>query len=512
MKKTVSAIILTIVFLASTIVPSSACTTIIVGSKATKDGSIIIARNEDGDGPTEAQNMVYHRARTESEVFRSNSISNPNDNTFTYTMPKGALAYVSFPRWSTGVKSNYSFEETGINEYGVAISATETIFNSEQVLKIDPYLVKTGVTEDSVTSVVLPYATSAREGARILGKIIEKTGAGEGFGVAFSDGNEAWYLETASGHHWLAMRIPDDSYFVSANQGRFQQADFSDTMNVMSSPGLLDFAVSNRLFDPQGEPFNFFKCFVADIPHDGTYNYPRVKMLLRMYSEYDYDKNDGLYPVFMLPKEKMSVWDVAKGLRNRYNGTPHDPYENRNPREPYRPISVLRTSLSHITQARPDLPEDIAHVQYIALGMTDLSAYVPFYKGITTIPREYQNAGGQADNDSMFWKYRKMQALVLQDYPRFAPQAHEAIARFEKEVTAGQEVMEAHYLKLYLKDRTAARRLIQNFTDATIARQNRMLAGLIMKISRALGMEQMTNEEYTVLIKKTEALYHFHGA
>lgn len=32
----------------------------------------------------------------------------------------------------------------------------------------------------------------------------------------------ARYLETASGHHWLAQRVPVDSFFVSANQGRFQ--------------------------------------------------------------------------------------------------------------------------------------------------------------------------------------------------------------------------------------------------------------------------------------------------
>lgn len=29
------------------------------------------------------------------------------------------------------------------------------------------------------------------------------------------------YLENAAGHHWLARRVPADTYFVSANQGRF---------------------------------------------------------------------------------------------------------------------------------------------------------------------------------------------------------------------------------------------------------------------------------------------------
>ena len=63
---------------------------------------------------------------------------------------------------------------------------------------------------NSITN-VLPFANSAKEGVRILGGLVEKMGAGEGFGVAFIDRHEAWYLETASGHHWLAMRIPDDS-------------------------------------------------------------------------------------------------------------------------------------------------------------------------------------------------------------------------------------------------------------------------------------------------------------
>lgn len=31
------------------------------------------------------------------------------------------------------------------------------------------------------------------------------------------------YLETASGHHWMAQRLPNDTFFISANQGRFQE-------------------------------------------------------------------------------------------------------------------------------------------------------------------------------------------------------------------------------------------------------------------------------------------------
>lgn len=491
---------------------SPACTTIIVGKQATSDGSIIIARNEDSEGATDAQNMTRRQARKEGSSFRSNSITNPNNNSFTWTLSPNALGYVAFPHWLSMQKQNLSFEETGINDYGVALSATETIFNSEQALKADPYLLTTGITEDAITSVVLPYANSAKEGVRVLGSIVEKAGAGEGFGVAFSDRNEAWYLETASGHHWLAMRIPDDAYFVSANQGRLQQADLSDAMNVLSSPGLMEFVTKNGLHDPKKEPFNFFKCCISNTAHDQTYNYPRVKKLLEVYSNYRYEQNDGLYPVFMKPVRKLSVWDIAKGLRNRYDGSSHDPYQQKNPQEPYRPISVMRASLSHITQTRSELPDDIAAVQYIALGMTDLSAYVPFYKGLTDIPKDYQGARDTADDHSMFWRYRKLQVLVLQDYPRFAPMVHAAVAKFEKSVAVKQAAMEGSYLKLWQKDRKAARRLIQTFTNGVIAQQNRMLAELTAGIAKTLGMQNLTNQQFTDLIRKTEKLYHFHGA
>ncbi len=172
----------------------------------------------------------------------------------------------------------------------------------------------------------------------------------------------------------------------------------------------------------------------------------------------------------------------------------------------------MRASLSHITQTRTDLPDDIAHIQYIALGMTDLAAYVPFYKGLTDLPKEYQGAGNAADDQSLFWKYRELQVLVLQDYPRFAPKAHAAIAKFEREIVKMQAAMEKTYLRLYQKDRRAAKRLIQIFTDEVIKKQNRMLAGLVSSLAKKLGMQNLTNEQYTDLIRKTEKLYHFHGA
>ena len=508
-KKTILAMALLLIVTAAA---SDACTTILVGKQATADGAMIIARNEDSESAGEPQNMIRTPAGKAAGTFISNSLFNPENNTFTWPLPPNALGYVSFPHWRSEGKQSLSFAETGINDYGVSLSATETIFNSDGALKADPYLARTGVTEDSITTVVLPYATSAREGVRLLGGMIEAAGAGEGFGVAFCDRNEIWYLETASGHHWMAARIPDDASFVSANQGRFQHIHLKDPMNFLAFPGLIEFAAKNGLHDPAKGPFNFFQCYIRNTPHDLTYNHPRVRELMRLFSGAHYDKADGLFPVFMRPSKKLTVEDVKAALRNHYDGTPHDPYLNQNPKEPYRPISVMRTAISHVTQTRGDLPEDLAVVQYIALGMTDLSVYMPFYRGLTIVPAAYQGATGAMDDASMFWRLRRLQVLVLQDYPRFAPEVRGKIAEFEREVAARQADMERHYLRLWQEDRTAARGLIQDLTDQVIRDQERLLNAMIDAIGETLGMKNLTRTQLEELIRETEKRYHFHGA
>ncbi len=82
---------------------------------------------------------------------------------------------------------------------------------------------------------------TAQEGVALLGHIIETQGTAEGFGVAFVDKDGIWYLETGSGHHWMAAKIPADKYFVSANQGRL--VDYvANHPDFMASAGLVDFA------------------------------------------------------------------------------------------------------------------------------------------------------------------------------------------------------------------------------------------------------------------------------
>ncbi|XIF20097.1 MAG: C69 family dipeptidase [Acetilactobacillus jinshanensis] len=70
---------------------------------------------------------------------------------------------------------------------------------------------------------------------------MQKYGTAQSNGIAFSDKDEVWYLETAGGHHWVAERIPDDAYAIAPNQIMIQDVDFADHNHFMYSPDLKSF-------------------------------------------------------------------------------------------------------------------------------------------------------------------------------------------------------------------------------------------------------------------------------
>ena len=469
-----------------------ACTTILVGKNASADGSILIARNEDGSDGNAAVRFMYHPPRKSGYVYK-----NYEENKFTYTLPGHLMGYTGAPDWQT---HNSTFEEAGFNDLGVGISATETIASNPATLKVDPYVEESGIVEEAIPTILLPQMKSAREGVEMLGKIIEEQGSGEGFGVAFVDKNEAWYLENAGGHQWLAIRLPDDGYFVSANQSRLGTVDLSDTTNYLSSPTLISFAEKNGLYNPKDGAFNFHKVYGQNNSNDEVYNYPRVKYLQNTYttSTIGQSVSNGDFPVFLKPDHKLSVSDVEHGLQSYFKGTKSDPYTSQNPKATARPISVYRTQESHILKVRDNLPKPIANIEYLNMGMTALGIYVPFYQG-AKIPEYYSIGDDKADDNSAYWKFRKLQALAMQNFPKYAPVVQASYADLDANIQQRQEDFEAKYVKLYKKNPAAAQKLLNQFTDDTLSD--------VMATTAALTNYIITDQ--SIDISKT---YKFHGA
>ena len=483
---------------------SYACTTIIVGKKATVDGSIIVARNDDGGKANNPAYLVYHQPRAQGYLF-----SNPKQNGFSYQLPNNLLGYSAAPGWDTlATPSKGTYEEVGYNDAGVGISATETIFSSSAMLNVDPYLDKIGITEDAIPSVVLPQIKSARQGVELLGHIIETQGAGEGFGVAFVDSKEAWYLENAGGHQWVAVRIPDNMYFVSGNQSRLGEVDLKDSKNYLASPSLISFAEEKGLYNSKTDgKFNFHKIYGKNdttnpsiYKNDADYNYQRVISLQGKYtaSTLKNPKTNNDFAVFLKPDHKLSVAEVESGLQSYYQGTSMDPYTAQNPAEKYRPIAVFRTKQSHVLQVRADLPAPIANVLYFNTGMTALGIYVPFYQG-AKFPVSYQIGNDVADDTSAFWKLRKLQTLAMTNFPKYAPIVQGGFTSLNKQIIEQQKTFEAQYVKVYAKDPAAAQKLLDNFTDMTV---NEVLD----------ETAKLTNQILTDMTVQVNTTYHFEGA
>lgn len=505
--------------------PAHACTSIIVGRNASDDGSVFIARTVDlPPGVFRAQPLVHHPRRTQPALFRSNA------NRFNITLPAPGLAYHAFPLipLAEASRGNSSFEESGINSAGVSISATETIMSSPKATAADPLDYKRGITEDAIASIILPHprARTARGAAALLGEMITAAGSAEGFGVHFSDpSGEAWYLENGAGHHWLARRVPADSFFVSANQGRFAEVDLSDAANVMHSPGILEFTLKAGLRKANAtKPFSFFKAFTASGGLNPEVNHARACALVQRYAGMDIPSCmaalPAQLPTFMPPKQPIGLLDVMEGLRDHFQGTTHDAYTTKNPQDPWRPVFVLHTSLGHVTRTRPNLPlalSALSVVNYVALGPPALAPFVPVYRGLppTAYPAALTYGGATPDGASLYWKGRRLQALVMQDFPKLAPAAQAAIREFERQVEMVQRpAMEAAYQDwVTCKRGLQARKVLVDFTASVVARAVAVLDEQIAQAATQLGLPSVPSDDVLMsMLKKAGTKYVLYGA
>ena len=232
------------------------CTTILVGKKASYDGSTIIARNDDsGAGHYTPKKFVVVQPKDQPRHYVS-VLSHVEID-----LPENPMRYTAVPN---AVEGKGIWAASGVNAAGVAMTATETISANERVLGADPlveYLPagesedgkehRGGIGEEDLVVLVLPYIRSAREGVRRMGALLEQYGTYEMNGMAFQDRDEIWWLETIGGHHWMARRVPDEVYVMMPNQLGLDVLDLEDALGeqeeFMCSADLKEFIEENHL-------------------------------------------------------------------------------------------------------------------------------------------------------------------------------------------------------------------------------------------------------------------------
>ena len=409
-----------------------ACTTILVGKDASYDGSTIIARNEDSaNGEFNPKRFIVVKPEEQPREYKS-VISH-----LTITLPDDPLQYTAVP--NADLKEGI-WGEAGVNEANVAMSATETLTTNERVLGADPFVEYTpakgdepevpgGIGEEDFLTIVLPYVKTAREGVQRLGALLEEFGTYEMNGVAFSDSNEIWWLETVGGHHWIAKRVPDEAYVTMPNQLGIDEFDLEDALGDqeahMCSEDLAEFIETNHL-DLAVEnttPFNPRDAFGSHSDSDHVYNTPRAWYMQRCLNPSDvWDGPDADFtpesddiPWSRVPERKVTIEDIKYVLSSHYQGTEYDCYGSKGTpatRGAYRPIGINRNSQLAVLQLRSYAQPAYRAVQWMAFGSNSFNALVPLYANVETMPEYYADTQARVTSENFYWANRLIGALA----------------------------------------------------------------------------------------------------
>lgn len=397
------------------------CTTILVGKKASYNGSTLVARNDDSpSGSFHVKKMVVVDPSKQPRHYEAKG------SAFVIELPDNPLRYTMMPNVdpTEGV-----WPAAGINSANVGMSATETITSNPRVLGADPY-VKNGIGEEDLVLCVLPYIHSAKEGVIRLGKILEQYGTYEPNGIAFSDGDEIWWLETIGGHHWIAARVRDDSYVMMPNQFGLDNFDFDDAYvsqkNYMCSSDLKQFIKDNNLdlsMDEDSEDFNPRLAFGSHDDSDHVYNTPRAWYMAKYFNpntytyegvDADLKPEDDDLPWSLRPERKITIEEVKYILSSHYQGTPYDPYGKGNSplKGLYRPIGISRTSFMACLEIRNNLPSEVSAIEWVCFGSNPFNAFVPLYTNVKKVPAYFSNTTMDVNTNNFYWSSRLLGVLA----------------------------------------------------------------------------------------------------
>ena len=390
------------------------CTTVLVGRKASIDGSTMIARNDDGHEALDPQRFIVIQPEEQPRHYKAVLSDLELD------LPENPLRYTSTPN---AVLKEGIWPAAGINSANVAMSATETITTNPRILGLDPY-VENGMGEEDLVTLVLPYIKSAREGVERLGQLLKTYGTYEPNGIAFADKEEVWWLETIGGHHWAAVRIPDDSYVVAPNRMNIDEFKF-DNDDYMCSSDLKQLIDANHLnpdFEGYESHYNLRHIFGSSSIKDSVYNNPRTWYGQNFLGNPSEDPQNQELPFICEASRKITVEDVKFVLSRHFENTKYDPYGSTNSpeeRKLFRPIGINRNHSVHILQVRNNVPDELAGVQWLAFGANTFNHVVPFYTAINDTPASYRDAKGEYDPTNMYWLSATTAVLGDSNYDLF---------------------------------------------------------------------------------------------
>ena len=478
-----------------------ACSNLIVGKKASVDGSVMVSYNADDYG------MFGHLCHYPAG-----------------THPKGSMRQIY--DWDSGVyhgeieEAPVTYNVIGnINEFQLSIG--ETTYGGREEM-VD----STGILDyGSLIYVTLQRAKTAREAISVMTSLVEKYGYNsEGETFSICDPNEAWIMEMqgtgagSKGVVWVAMRIPDDAICAHANQSRIGKFNMKDKKNVLYSKNVISYARKMGWFNGKDSEFSWKNTYAFPDFSGRRFCDARVWSFFNHYAD-DFDrylpwalgkdKDAEDMPLWIVPNRKLSVADVENGMRDHYEGTalaldttsigggiyemPYRPtpltftvdgkqYFNE------RPISTQQTAFTFVSQLRSWLPREIGGVLWFGNDDANMVAYTPVYCGNTVQPACYNTKGADAitfSSDNAFWLCNMVSNMVYPRYSQLFPELKAVRDSLETSYFANQTSIEKQAVDLYQTDKAAALKLLNNYSntkaDEMLASWKRLATRIIVK-------------------------------
>ena len=478
-----------------------ACSNLIVGKKASVDGSVMVSYNADDYG------MFGHLCHYPAG-----------------THPKGSMRQIY--DWDSGVyhgeieEAPVTYNVIGnINEFQLSIG--ETTYGGREEM-VD----STGILDyGSLIYVTLQRAKTAREAISVMTSLVEKYGYNsEGETFSICDPNEAWIMEMqgtgagSKGVVWVAMRIPDDAICAHANQSRIGEFNMKDKKNVLYSKNVISYARKMGWFNGKDSDFSWKNTYAFPDFSGRRFCDARVWSFFNHYAD-DFDrylpwalgkdKDAEDMPLWIVPNRKLSVADVENGMRDHYEGTalaldttsigggiyemPYRPtpltftvdgkqYFNE------RPISTQQTAFTFVSQLRSWLPREIGGVLWFGNDDANMVAYTPVYCGNTVQPACYNTKGADAvtfSSDNAFWLCNMVSNMVYPRYSQLFPELKAVRDSLETSYFANQTSIEKQAADLYQTDKAAALKLLNNYSntkaDEMLASWKRLATRIIVK-------------------------------
>ena len=186
--------------------------------------------------------------------------------------------------------------------------------------------------------VTLQRARTAREAIKVLTDLANTYGyESEGESFTLADPNEVWVMDLIGkgpgrkGVVWVAVRIPDDCISGHANHSRIHQFPLKDKDNCLYSKDVISFAREKGYFSGKDKDFSFADAYApADF---GALRFCEARVWsffnrwaaddMSVYLSYaEGDTKAAPMPLYVKPKQPLSLQDVKDMMRDHYEGTP----------------------------------------------------------------------------------------------------------------------------------------------------------------------------------------------